>query len=131
MSMQSILKHEFVKYIPDKPREGILYISREYRTATHLCCCGCGLVVVTPLNPAKWSISDHGNSVSLYPSIGNWSFPCQSHYWIDHGCVKWAEQMSDKQIAIVRMRDTVDAKRLAKGKASKGGLLGWILRWFE
>lgn len=130
MNAQPTLKHEFVKYIPDKPREGILYISREYKTATHLCCCGCGLAVVTPLNSAKWSISDHGNSVSLYPSIGNWSFPCKSHYWIDHGRVKWARHMSVKQISMVRVRDKVDAEKLAKGKAGKGGLLGWIRHWF-
>lgn len=131
MSKQTALKHEFVKYIPDKPQEGILYISREYKTATHLCCCGCGLHVVTPLNPAKWSVTYHGNSVSLFPSIGNWSFPCQSHYWIDHGHVKWARPMSAKQISMVRERDRVDAGKLAKGKSGKGSLLGWIRSWFD
>jgi len=28
--------------------------------------------------------------VSLAPSIGNWSFPCNSHYWITGNEVRWA-----------------------------------------
>lgn len=130
MSSQAVLRHEFVKYIPDKLEDGVLYISKKYKTATHLCCCGCGLEVVTPLNPAKWSVTDHGNSISLFPSIGNWSFPCRSHYWIDRGRVRWASQMSAKQISRVRERDRVDAKKLARGEVPKDRLLGWIRKWF-
>lgn len=130
MSSQAVLRHEFVKYIPDKLEDGVLYISKKYKTATHLCCCGCGLEVVTPLNPAKWSVTDHGNSISLFPSIGNWSFPCRSHYWIDRGRVRWASQMSAKQISRVRERDRVDAKKLACGEVPKDRLLGWIRKWF-
>jgi hypothetical protein len=131
MSAQIILKHEFVKYIPDKLQERIIYVSREYKTASHLCCCGCGLVVVTPLNSAKWRISDHGKSISLFPSIGNWSFPCQSHYWIDHGLVKWAGQMSVKQISKVRAHDKVDAEKQVKKMVGKKGLIGWLHQWLR
>jgi hypothetical protein len=28
---------------------GVIYISERYATAVHLCCCGCGYEVVTPL----------------------------------------------------------------------------------
>ena len=56
--------------------DGILYVSMEYATATHLCACGCGLTVVTPISPTDWQISYNGRTVSLYPSIGNRSFPC-------------------------------------------------------
>jgi uncharacterized protein DUF6527 len=38
-------------------------------------------------------------SISLFPSIGNWSFPCRSHYWIDGGRVIWADEWSDDMIA--------------------------------
>jgi len=34
--------------------------------------------VVTPLSPTGWSLIFDGETVSLYPSIGNWNFPCRS-----------------------------------------------------
>lgn len=105
MPRLSRIQHEYVEFIPARLEEGQLYISQKYRTATHLCCCGCGMEVVTPLNPAKWQLSDHGASVSLYPSIGNWSFPCRSHYWISHGRIRWAGAMSDRQIRRVQAND--------------------------
>lgn len=103
------LEAEFVEYVPDKLQSGILYISRRFSTASHLCCCGCGLEVVTPLNAAKWRLVEHSNSVSLRPSIGNWGFPCRSHYVIDCGRVNWAGAFDAKQIAAVQARDRCDA----------------------
>ena len=44
----------FVKYIPEKLEKGKLYISMEYATASHLCACGCGEKVVTPISPDFW-----------------------------------------------------------------------------
>ncbi|PZV33546.1 DUF6527 family protein [Mesorhizobium kowhaii] len=49
------LQPRFVDYIPDDVEAGVLYVSQRFSTAAHLCCCGCGREVVTPLNPAKWS----------------------------------------------------------------------------
>lgn len=46
-----IFKHKFVEYIPDTIEENIIYISISYSTAIHLCACGCGKEVVTPLSP--------------------------------------------------------------------------------
>jgi hypothetical protein len=69
--------------------------------------------VVTPLNPAKWHFSEHEGTVSLSPSVGNWSFPCKSHYWIAGNRVQWAGAMSAEQIAIVKTRDRQDAELLA------------------
>ena len=40
------LRPEFVDYIPENLDRGVLYISRRYKTATHLCCCGCGREVI-------------------------------------------------------------------------------------
>lgn len=131
MKKQSYLKHQWVRFIPGKPEPGILYISREYKTATHLCCCGCGLEVVTPLNPAKWNLTDHGNSVSLFPSIGNWSFPCRSHYWIDHNRVRWAGAMSEKQITKVRKNDQHAVDLMMKAEKPKAGLLTRLGRWIS
>ncbi len=75
------MRHEFVEFIPCELEEGVLYISIPYTTAVHNCCCGCGNRVVTPLTPADWKLSYDGEAVWLSPSIGNWNFPCQSHYW--------------------------------------------------
>ena len=73
---------EFVTLAPPVLEPGVLYISMEYATVLHLCCCGCGNQVVTPLAPARWRLTYDGRAVSLSPSIGNHSFPCRSHYWI-------------------------------------------------
>jgi hypothetical protein len=109
----SQLSTEFVDFIPESLESGMIYISRRYSTAAHLCCCGCGLEVVTPLNPAKWRLTETEGIVSLYPSIGNWSFPCQSHYWIEGNCVVWAEAMTPETISAVRARDRRDSEVLA------------------
>lgn len=79
----------FVKYIPEDMEEGILYISMEYATASHLCACGCGEKVVTPISPKFWQMYFNGKEISLTPSIGNYEFPCQSHYFINHNKVEW------------------------------------------
>lgn len=103
------LTPEFVEYIPERPAPGVLYVSRRYATALHLCCCGCGSEVVTPLNPAKWRLTGDGVTVSLFPSIGNWSLPCQSHYWITGNRIRWAAAMAPDMIAAVKARDRRDA----------------------
>ncbi len=86
------MKHKFVQFIPEKLDERILYISIEYATIVHSCACGCGEKVFTPLDSETgWKMTFDGNSISIYPSIGNWSSDCQSHYWITKNQVKWAE----------------------------------------
>jgi hypothetical protein len=107
------LTPEFVEHIPDRPAPGIIYVSKRYATALHLCCCGCGAEVVTPLNPAKWRLKEDGGTVFLFPSIGNWSFPCRSHYWIEGNRVRWAGAMAPEVIAAVKARDRRDAAALA------------------
>jgi hypothetical protein len=46
------------------------------------------------------------DTVSLDPSIGNWQFPCRSHYWIRRERIVWAPAMSDRAIAAGRKRET-------------------------
>lgn len=99
------MRHEFVSSIPDRLEDGVLYISLPYTTAIHSCACGCRHEVVTPLSPTDWSMVFDGEAVSLAPSIGNWSFPCRSHYWIERGRVVWAPAWSSDQIANGRSRD--------------------------
>jgi Family of unknown function (DUF6527) len=105
VTRHSSLAHEFVEYVPAELAEGVLYISIPYRTAVHRCACGCGNKVVTPISPADWQLFYDGNTVSLTPSIGNWGFPCRSHYWIDSGQVRWSRAWTDDQIAAGRARD--------------------------
>ena len=70
--------------IPKELEENILYISEEYKTAIHLCLCGCKEKTITPLLGGQfWDlIKEKNGKVSLIGSIGNYSFPCQSHYII-------------------------------------------------
>ena len=98
----------FVEFIPDQLESGKLYISEEYETAVHKCCCGCGEEVVTPLSPADWRCTKGANGVSLSPSIGNWSYQCKSHYFIRHNKVVWAGSMTDSQIEQVKNQDLND-----------------------
>lgn len=92
------LSHKFVKNIPDVIEDGVLYVSVDYATAIHKCACGCGNEVVTPLSPTDWNLAFNGETVSLYPSIGNWSLSCQSHYWITEDEVEWAPKWSREKI---------------------------------
>lgn len=99
------LTAEFVEFIPPILQGGIAYVSMEYGTVIHSCCCGCGNKVVTPLSPTDWKLIYDGENISLTPSIGNWSFPCQSHYWIKNGKVEWYGKFSKEQIDEVRRKD--------------------------
>ena len=80
--MRTSITYKFVEYIPRELVEGILYITVEYKAAVHLCGCGCGSKVITPITPNHWKMIYDGKTISLSPSIGNWSFECRSHYWI-------------------------------------------------
>lgn len=93
-----IMRHEFVETFPEVIEEGCIYISIPFATAVHHCCCGCKSEVVTPLSPSQWSLTYDGKSISLYPSIGNWSLPCQSHYWIKNSNIIWARSWSLREI---------------------------------
>jgi hypothetical protein len=106
------MHHEFVRSIPAKLEKDILYISIDYKTTIHLCPCGCESEVVNPLSPAGWQLNFNGETISLRPSIGNWSLPCRSHYFITNDKVRWAESFNDKEIAITKQRDKDSVKEL-------------------
>lgn len=99
------LKPHFVTSVPENLEDDVLYVSMVYRNVIHKCCCGCGHEVVTPLSPTDWNLTFDGVSISLSPSVGNWSLPCRSHYWITGNSVVWAEQWSDDQISAARAHD--------------------------
>jgi hypothetical protein len=98
-------RYEVVDSIPETLQAYILYVTTDRDVAGHLCACGCGREVITPLSPTDWSISFDRRGASLSPSIGNWAFPCRAHYFIWDGVVVWACDMSDKAIQQGRRRD--------------------------
>ena len=92
------MRPEYVEFIPKVLEDGALYISKRFRTASHRCCCGCGAKIVTPLRETEYELVERRGLVSLYPSVGNWNHPCQSHYWIRDNRVVWAAAMSPAEI---------------------------------
>lgn len=111
MKKQIPLKHEFVEFVPEDLEHGVIYVSIRFATASHLCLCGCGNKVVTPIRPTDWTLIFDGKTISLDPSIGNWSLPCQSHYWIRNSKAAWAKRWSQKQIEAGRRRTQMAKKR--------------------
>lgn len=135
---------QFVELIPREIQDGFLYISEKYGTASHLCCCGCGMKVVTSLSPARWQLYREGNLVTLHPSIGNWDFPCRSHYWIRKNRVVWSGAMSQQKVQRVKDRDKRDIEhhihqsnkfkmkdgdRKANAKTWLKVFLNWLRTW--
>lgn len=110
MSLTTI-RHEFVEYIPSELDENVLYVSIQFAIAVHKCACGCCNKVVTPFSPVEWQLGFDGESVSLSPSIGNWAFPCQSHYWIKNDTICWAGAWDKEQIIEGYQRDARELER--------------------
>ena len=100
-----------VHVIPKSLEPGVLYLSEEFKTATHLCACGCGAKVRTPLGSVDWTFQESQHGPTLCPSIGNGQLPCRSHYFIKDGTIHWAASMSDVQAKAVLDGDI--AKRRA------------------
>lgn len=104
------MRLELVEFMPSKLEPGVLYVSQKYRTAAHLCACGCGEKIRTQLGPLGWQFIKGRSGPSLSPSIGNWQKPCRSHYFIRSGLVVWASNLTEAEVlygrqAEVRRRD--------------------------
>lgn len=108
MSRLATIRPEFVEFVPKELDDGVLYICMPYRTTVHKCACGCGSKVTLPISPTKWRFLWDGDTISMWPSIGNWSYPCQSHYWIDQDSIVWAPKMTRAEIDAGRARDNAE-----------------------
>jgi Family of unknown function (DUF6527) len=100
------------------------------------------LKVVRPISPVGWQLTFDGETVTLFPSVGSWNFPCRSHYFIRRDTVVWVEDMTQYEIERGRARDqkaaisTLEYKRLSRQKharRSRGSGIalrraGWVLR---
>jgi hypothetical protein len=132
------ISHKFVEFIPsaEKQEEGVVYITTTYNTAVHKCFCGCEQQVVTPLSPTDWRVTYDGESISIHPSIGNWSYECRSHYWIKKGRIIWAEDWSEEhveanRIADRKMKQRVYIEQPENSKQKSRKLFFWIRRLFQ
>jgi len=94
----------FSEYIPSDLQPEKLYISMEFDTAVHLCACGCGSKVVTPLGQFDWVLTYDG-TVSLRPSVGNGQQPCRSHYVIGRDRIDWLRPISTSATRAAGVRD--------------------------
>jgi hypothetical protein len=143
MKRETVLKHEFVEYIPNHLKDGMIYVSVTFGTVVHKCCCGCGNEVITPLSPTDWKLTFNGESISLYPSIGNWNFDCKSHYWITNNKVEWAKKWSEDKINAGRGQDSLNKRKYynkkslfhnkeinEKDKESKTNLWSMLKKWW-
>lgn len=93
-------KMQVVNRVPEKLEFGSLYVCFDCNVVIHLCACGCGEKVVLPIAPEWWSVFYDGETISIEPSIGNFQFPCRSHYWIRKNKLIWADdfnQVNKKQ----------------------------------
>lgn len=86
------LKPQYCDTIPKDLDEGILYISKAFSIAIHLCACGCKGKTVTPLGDNKWILTEtNDGKITLRPSIGNWSGenPYHAHYLITENKIQF------------------------------------------
>lgn len=130
MPKQTTISLRRVKYIPKSPEPGVLYVAEEFRAAVHLCACGCGEKVSTPLGPAEWLFKETASGPTLHPSVGNWQLPCKSHYWIRDGAVVWSTAWSTAQVDAGRRAE--DERRRAYYTArslERGGRFSRLWRW--
>lgn len=134
------LEHRFVKHVPETLEPGVLYVSFEFGSVVHACCCGCGEEVVTPLTPTDWKIIFDGETISLRPSVGSWTLPCRSHYVIDRNQVIIAGPWNDEQVEAGRKRDQLARAKFynkppvvenEKSESPRVGLAGCLLRYLE
>jgi hypothetical protein len=127
----SHIKLQRVEYMPKQLQPGTLYASEEYEIASHLCACGCGAKVITPLGPTDWSLRESAHGPSLWPSIGNWQEPCKSHYIIDSGEIIWCGQWTPEQILAGRRNEQRRAEAYYRDLYASKTLWGRIQRWIR
>lgn len=120
-----------VHYIPKKLERDVLYVSGEFATAAHLCACGCGAKVRTPLGPTEWTVQETEAGPTLRPSVGNWQQDCKSHYLITKGRVKWAGQWSEGQILAGRAAEQTRRETYLENLYPDHGLIGRFWNWLK
>lgn len=128
----NIIRLELVTTMPNTYLPGVLYVSNEFQTASHLCCCGCGTRVVTPLGPGRWQLEIDKSGPTLCPSIGNTSQACRSHYFIQNGNVLWAREMSNEEHLLAIGADRrILMEQFQPSMGLFGHLKSWVIRFLS
>jgi hypothetical protein len=117
-----------VEFMPKQLEPGILYVSEKFGAMAHLCACGCGAKIRTPLGPTEWSLKETAGGPSLWPSVGNWQQACKSHYIIDGGDIIWCGTWTPEQIMAGRRAE--EARRKAHYDAMYAND-GWLFRFWK
>lgn len=120
----------WVENMPEKMKKGDLYISIKHNLTEHRCACGCGTEVSLPLGQSEWKIEYDGETISLWPSIGNWRLPCKSHYMIVKNKTEWCKKWSEEKIHIGRMRDRDAKRKYIQRRLKKTALWKRLFRFF-
>jgi len=78
---------EYIEFMPevDDMKENTIYISLKFSVTGHRCLCGCGSLTILPINNDGWNMTDNDNKLTFTPSVGNFQYPCKSHYIITKG----------------------------------------------
>jgi hypothetical protein len=101
----SHIKLLHVEYMPKQLEPGVLYASERFGAVAHLCACGCGAKIRTPLGATEWALTETSSGPSLWPSVGNWQQACKSHYVVDRGAVIWCGTWTPEQIMAGRQQE--------------------------
>ena len=121
-----------VDYMPKELKPDVLYVAEQFGAAAHLCACGCGAKIRTPLGPTEWKLQETETGPTLYPSIGNWQKPCRSHYWILRGEIRWADAWTPEQIAAGRRAEEERRRVYYEGlDRQRGSVVTRIWRWLK
>lgn len=121
----------YIESIPSELEEGVLYISKKYRTTSHLCPCGCGERIALPIKPGGWRLATNSDGlVSLSPSVGNFSVECNSHYFITDNRIEWAREWSEEEIQQGRQAD-LEVRVNHYEQNPSNTIWGRILDWFR
>ncbi len=125
------LQLERVEFMPKELQPGVLYFAEKYGAAAHLCACGCGRKIRTPVIPTKWKLSEGMHGPTLYPSVGNWQQDCKSHYIIHDGDVIECGRWTDEEILAGRIREQEAAQAFFERKYGEKRGLDRFWEWLR
>lgn len=125
------LENVFLESFPEPLEAGKLYVSMEYASVAHLCACGCGREVVTPLRKDAWRLEYDGQGITLSPSVGSRNLACRSHYYIREGKVQWLPKMDsvDWSDEVTAPQEPEVMPGAVKERTFFERWFGWLLFW--
>ena len=117
--------------MPSMFEQGVLYVSKRYHIAGHLCICGCGEKVWTPLGPVDWSVKMGKNGPSMMPSIGNGQLNCKSHYIIRNGNILWCNRINDEETEFGLNIANFRRENYYNNYNQKRGIINRVKNWLK